>query len=450
MVAPPPESQLKESPISSAFAYHVRKTSDMGACMKGTQPAGRETGRAQGRFLGTLVHVACVIVLVVALCVVSLALHAPGKQDAAGAAELVPVGTVRERTHASKRGVDVSIAMVGDVLMHEGVYQSGLTSDGSYNFDHVFAHVKDAIKGCDLKIVNQETPLGGDVAPFSGYPQFNGPQQMGDAEANAGFNVVLKATNHAMDVGYPAIKSELAFWARRHPGVAVVGMRDPDASTTSVPNGVYVYEKDGFRVAVLNFTFSLNGIADPKGAVSMLEEGHVREAMAYARANADMLVVCPHWGTEYVTEPTETQRRWERLFVECGADVIIGGHPHVIEPVEEFQSARGGTGVCFWSVGNFVSMQRDDACMIGGMAKVTLHKDPDGSCRVVRYALVPLVTHKVRDRSLATYLLSDYTDALAATSANPTCTPEWAQGYVANGLGQKYDPAAGSLSVELG
>lgn len=424
-----------------------------GARMRETQATGTRAGHGPRRCPSALLQAACAIVLVVALGVASMALHAPGapgKAAVASAAELAPLGTVSDRPYVAEPGVDVDLVMVGDVLMHEGVYQSGATADGGYDFDHVFAHVKGDLDGADLKILNQETPLGGDVAPFSGYPQFNGPQQMGDAEAKAGFNVVLKASNHAMDAGYAAIGSELGFWRRRHPGVAVVGMRDPDGPATDAPNGVWVYEKDGFRVAVLNFTFSLNGLRDPRGAVSMLTEEHARDAMAYARAHADMLVVCPHWGTEYVSEPTASQRQWAQLLADGGADVIVGGHPHVIGPVETFRSARGGTGVCFWSVGNFVSTQRDDPTMVGGMAKVTLHKDPDGSCRVVRYALEPVVTHKGRGHDMTTYMLRDYTDALAATSGSPGCTPEWAQGYIAGVLGQGYDPLASRLAAELG
>lgn len=418
--------------------------------MRETQATGTRAGHGLRRCPSALLQAGCAIALVAALGIASMALHAPGAPRAVAAAELAPMGTVSDRPYVAEPGVDVDLVMVGDVLMHEGVYQSGATTGGDYDFDHVFAHVRGELDGAELKILNQETPLGGDVAPFSGYPQFNGPQQMGDAEVKAGFNVVLKASNHAMDAGYAAIGSELGFWRRRHPGVAVVGMRDPDGLATDVPNGVYVYEKDGFRVAVLNFTFSLNGLQDPRGAVSMLTEEHVRDAMAYARAHADMLVACPHWGTEYVSAPTASQRQWAQLLVDCGADVIVGGHPHVIGPVETFASSRGGTGVCFWSVGNFVSAQRNDACMVGGMAKVTLRKDPDGTCRVVRYAFEPVVTHKGNGHEMTTYMLRDYTGALAASSHSLSCTPEWAQGYVACVLGQGYDPLTSRLAAELG
>ena len=219
--------------------------------MRETQATGTRAGHGPRRCPSALLQAGCAIVLVVVLGAVSMALHAPGapgKAAVASAAELAPLGTVSDRPYVAEPGVDVDLVMVGDVLMHEGVYQSGATADGGYDFDHVFAHVKGDLDGADLKILNQETPLGGDVAPFSGYPQFNGPQQMGDSEARAGFNVVLKASNHAMDAGYAAIGSELGFWRRCHPGVAVVGMRDPDGPATDAPNGVWVYEKDGYEL----------------------------------------------------------------------------------------------------------------------------------------------------------------------------------------------------------
>ncbi|SEH37178.1 MULTISPECIES: CapA family protein [Atopobiaceae] len=400
-------------------------------------------GRTVPRVVLVLGTLACLAALALVAWGFALGLR-PSRDVQAPSGE--QVATVCEASLADGPGVDISLTMVGDVLMHEGVYTTGIQSDGSYNYDHLFANVAPQLVGQDIKVLNQETPLGGDVAPLSGYPCFNGPQEVGDAEARVGFNVILKASNHAMDSGYPALSSELRFWSQRHPDVAVIGAADPDSG--QAPDGVRIFRKDGFSVALLNYTYSLNGIPDPKGSVSMLEEGHVRSTMAYAREHADMVVVFPHWGTEYQTEPTQEQRRWEKVFADCGADVIIGAHPHVLEPVETFQTAHGMRGVCFFSLGNFVSTQEDGNRQVGGLARVVLHKDADGACRVASYELRPLVTHRGRGTSMTTYLLSDYTDDLAA-SAGSICTPEWVRDYVASVLGDGYDREACALRVEL-
>lgn len=358
--------------------------------------------------------------------------------------------------------VDITITAVGDVLQHQGVWESGLQPDGTYNFDHVYANLDDALSGSDLNVLNQESILGGDIAPFSSYPSFNGPQEMGDAEVKAGFNVILRASNHTMDMGYDGLASELTFWATQHPEVALLGAADPDLHpsaespdtserddatasvySTGVPlsvNDVCVFEKDGFRVALLNYTYDLNGYSDPRGLVSILSEDHVRQTLVTAHEVADMVVVFPHWGEEYQTAPVASQRQWKEFFRQNGADVIIGSHPHVLEPVETFERASGGTGVCFWSLGNFVSGQAKNETLVGGMARVTLRKDTDGTCSVTAATLEPVITHKGIGTAMTVYRLRDYTNELAATNAFPnaanyTLTPAWAQDFCTQVLG---------------
>lgn len=353
-------------------------------------------------------------------------------------------------TPAQPTSVEIDLTMVGDVLMHGGVYQSGLRDDGTYNFDHVWANVRGSFTGQDLVAANQETPMGGSDLGFSGYPSFNGPQEMGDAEVAAGVNVVLKATNHALDRGYQGVAGELAFWRERHPQVAVLGERDvlaPDPGSLDEP---YVFEKDGFRVALLNYTYGLNGIPDPEGAVSLLDEARIRANVARARElGADLVVAFPHWGAEYATTPSDSQRGWAHVFLDAGVDAVVGGHPHVLEPVEVLERDDGHRMVCFWSVGNFVCTQPQDVMMVGGMAQLRLVKDEAGA-RVAEYALVPLVVHKGAGTDMTTYLLRDYTDDLAATNAgHETLTPGAAQALCQEILGEGYDPAACELRVRL-
>ena len=355
---------------------------------------------------------------------------------------------------AASKPAEINLMMIGDILQHSGVFQSGERSDGTYNFDHIFANIAGELDGQDVKVLNQETILGGTIGEYIGYPSFNGPQEMGDAEAAVGFNVILRASNHTMDMGYAGIHSELTFWKTKHPDVHVLGAIDVQDSNHGSLDDVYVYEKDGFKVALLNYTYGLNGYIDDEGAVSMLEDEHIKKTMAKAKESADMIVVFPHWGEEYHTQPVDSQIEWEKKFVELGADVIIGDHPHVIEPVETIDLANGKKGVCFWSIGNFVSTQPDDENLVGGLAKVTLKKDADGSCSVARYSFEPTVTHKGVGSNMTTYMLRDYTDALAATNeisygSSTTCTPEWVQSFVADVLGSGYDPASCKLSVDL-
>lgn len=346
---------------------------------------------------------------------------------------------------AQGKEVTIDLVMIGDILQHSGVFTSGYLNDGSRNYDHVFAHIGSELEGADIKVVNQETILGGTAFEFTGYPSFNGPQEMGDAEVKAGFNVVLRATNHALDYSYEGLQSELSYWKTSHPEVAVIGAQDPSDPSTSLDD-VYVFEKDGFKVALLNYTYGTNDIPDPQGAVSTLDEEHVRSTLQKADELADMTVVFPHWGEEYCLEPIEDQYKMAQLMMDNGADVIIGGHPHVIEPVEILTASDGRKVPCFWSVGNFISTQVDDQNLIGGVAKVTMHKAPDGACSIEAASFVPTVTHKGIGADMTTYLLRDYNDDLASTNYldsnytdNTTLTVAWANSFCTQVLGQSFD-----------
>lgn len=398
------------------------------------------------------------------------------KSDGAGGAQTAEQQAAIEQANATlppdDGSVDINLLMVGDILFHYQVRQSGLQADGSRNYDHVFAHVLDELADKDIKVLNQETPLGGaqygGTAPdgFSGYPEFNGPQEMADAEAKAGFNVVLKATNHAMDNAssqddpYALVRSEQNYWAKNYPDIAVIGEANPDDPSTSA-NDVYVFEKDGFKVALLNYTQDLNGneALDSQGMVSMLNQEHVRETMAKAREMADMIVVFPHWGEEYSLEPVEMQREWAQVFADEGADVIIGNHPHVMEPVTLVTSSDGKQVPCYWSTGNFISTSPSNESLVGGIAELTLHKDKDGACSVTSAEFKPVISHLGLSTDMSAYPVTEWTDELAAsnwlnTDINPdtdntSLTPAWASQFCSQVLGSAYDATTGVFTLDL-
>ena len=375
---------------------------------------------------------------------------APADQATAQAGGEVESTEATEAPTASP--VQVDLVMIGDILQHAGVYESGFADNGTRNYDHIFAHIGDQIQGADIKVVNQETILGGEAFEFSGYPTFNGPQEMGDAEVKAGFNVILRATNHAMDMGYEGLHEEMSFWHSSYPDVSVLGAKDPEDANDSVDTPT-IFEKDGVKVALLNYTFDLNGFEDPKHCVSLLEEQRVRETVETADGLADFVVVFPHWGDEYELQPVQWQKDMAQVLLDSGADVIIGGHPHVIEPVEVLTTSDGRKVPCFWSVGNFVSTQVDNENLVGGVAKVTMVKDANGSCSIKEASFVPTVTHKGIGTDMTTYLLRDYTDELAATNYlelngtdNTTLTKAWANEFCTQVLGSGFDTNTEQIS----
>ena len=374
---------------------------------------------------------------------------APGSADGSAPHASAPVifdSVARSRS--------ATLCMVGDVLVHQGVWQSGEHADGTRSYDHLFAQVVPAVQAADLAVVNQETVLGGAGLGLSGYPAFNSPQEIGDAEVAAGFDAVLGATNHALDRGMDGIRADLAFWREKHPEVLRAGIADSEEAYRALP----VAERNGVRVAVLNYTYGTNGIplpADAPFAVRMLNEGTIASDVAVAReAGADVVVACPHWGTEYLLTPDNGQRRWAEVFAAQNVDAVIGTHPHVLEPVEVLRNAAGHAMPVFWSLGNFVSTQAAKERMVGGMAQLTFQVGPDG-CRVTAGSLVPVVTHRAAGAAFTTYPLPAYTEELAAQNgirALGGCgdfSLAWCKGFCAQVLGAGFNADACRLDLAL-
>lgn len=310
----------------------------------------------------------------------------------------------------------IKLIMIGDMLLHDVVQYTGEMPDGTYNYDHFFTHIKQDIQNADVAVVNQEVIIGGAEFGISGYPDFNCREEVGDALVKAGFDIILHATNHSMDRGQKGIDNCMNFWDSRYPEIKYLGLN----RTQEDYENIYVYEKNGFKIAMLNYTYGLNGIALPSDRpylVNLLNEEKIKRDLQKAEEIADFTIVYPHWGTEYVYEPDESQRRWAQLFADYGADLVLGAHPHVIEPVEWITGASGNQTLVYYSLGNFISAQQAAPRMLGAMAEITLEKDNDGKVFIKDYGVTPLVTHRVFGcGEITTYKLKDYNDELASRS----------------------------------
>lgn len=195
------------------------------------------------------------------------------------------------------------------------------------------------------------------------------------------------------------------------------------------------------KIAILNYTYGTNGIslpADMPYAVSLLEEEKVKQDLAQAEEAADFTIVCPHWGTEYSHDISAEQERWAKWMVENGADLILGTHPHVIEPVEWVESTSGKKGLVYYSLGNFVNATSGSGAgitdrMVGAMAKVTLARGEDGQVGIQSYGVEPLITHlRYGTGQITTYLLADYTQELAEENETKEKDPAFSLEYCKN------------------
>lgn len=316
---------------------------------------------------------------------------------------------------------EVTLIMVGDILMHMPVNNSGRLADGSRNFDHLFTYTKDMIEAADIAIVNQEVILGGPELGISGYPRFNTYYEVGDALVNAGFDVILHATNHSLDRGREGIENCLSFWEENYPDIAVIGIYE----SAEAQEEIYVCEQDGIKIAILNYTYGTNGLPFPAGmpyAVNLLDREKIAADVARAKEMADFIVLCPHWGTEYVLKETQNQRDWAAFFMECGVDLVIGTHPHVIEPVEMLYDEDGNEMLVYYSLGNYVNATAGEDSdigtrMLGAMATVTISRNEEGEVYIKEYGAEPLVTYFSADRkTVLVYPMDAFTDDMAAGS----------------------------------
>ncbi len=317
---------------------------------------------------------------------------------------------------------EISLVMVGDILLHSKLQMTVVREDGTYHYDRIFEDMKPEITEADLALVNQEVIIGGAELGVSGYPCFNAPYEIGDALVESGFDVICHATNHALDKGKKGLLNCVQFWKEEYPQIATIGIYETEEESEQI----YTYEQDGITIAVLNYTYGTNGIALPKDmpfAVNLLEEEKVIADIQKAEEIADFTIVCPHWGTEYVLEQTAAQEKWAKLFLEHGVDLVIGTHPHVIEPIEMLEDEETGHKMLvYYSIGNFVNWTSESGAgkanrMVGGMAKVTIGLDENEEAVITDYGVTALVTHlKQETEGVYTTRLSDYTQELSLVS----------------------------------
>ena len=233
------------------------------------------------------------------------------------------------------------MVMVGDALIHYGVYRDAKTSDGGYDFKPMLAS----------------------------YPMFNSPYEVGDAFIDCGFDVVSLATNHTMDKGEKGVLNSVAYW-KNHPEIVTSGQWASEEER----NEPKVYEKNGIKYAFFSYTMWNNGLKTPAGKSYLSNEYSQEKAKAdieQVRDKVDVVIVAMHWGTEYSLGVSAAQEQEADYLSSIGVDLIIGAHPHVVEPMEYIND---GKTFVIYSLGNFISDQDGVERLTGLMAEVSILK----------------------------------------------------------------------------
>ncbi len=311
---------------------------------------------------------------------------------------------------AEPEPVTVHLTAYGDNLLHMGISAYSQLEDGSYDFSPIYSDISAAASGADIAIINQEVVLGGSELGISGYPNFNAPHEAADALAGAGFDVMTLATNHILDKGAEGVASMLDYIRTNFPDMLTTGAYLSEEERGTIP----VKEVSGVRIALLNYTYGLNGHSSSQVYINQIQDEVMLSDIARARDEADYVVVCMHWGEENQLEPSAEQKRLAALLADAGADLIIGTHPHVVQPMEVLTGADGHETLVYYSLGNLVSLQHETANMLGGVADVSITFQ-DGQLIAADYEYSFVVTQWDENHAGShVYPWSSYTPELAA------------------------------------
>lgn len=307
-----------------------------------------------------------------------------------------------------------TILSTGDLLMHGGLINAANQGDGTYDFGYIFPYITEYVTAADYAVANLETTLAGTAKPYQGNPMFNCPDELVDAAKNAGFDMLLTASNHSYDSQQPGFERTIR--TVREKGLTNLG------TMLSAEEPKYVVQDiNGIKIGMIAYTYedslgpgnppALNYNPMNAGGYDLINcfrhsdpdslYNHLGPQMELMKADgAEAIVVYLHWGQEYKLEANASQKEIAQHLCDMGVDVIIGGHPHVVEPVELLESAADPSHrtVCLYSMGNAVSNQRQGLLKSittahtedGVLFSVTFSKYSDGTVYLEDVELIPI------------------------------------------------------------
>ncbi|KZE67701.1 capsular biosynthesis protein [Fictibacillus phosphorivorans] len=301
-----------------------------------------------------------------------------------------------------EKTTSLTLAAVGDILIHDTVYNSAKTASG-YDFNRNFLPVKPYLVQPDITMANQETMIGGTKLGLSSYPSFNSPHEVGDALKANGVDLVTLANNHTLDRGEKVIVSALNYWNQIDVMYTGAYLNNQDRQN------IRLIKKNDITVSFLSYTYGTNGIPVPTGKdhlVNLIEVERIKRDIAEAKKLSDVNVVSLHFGNEYERLPNDFQKEIVKVVTEAGGDIIIGHHPHVLQPVKWEAASDGSKTFVAYSLGNFLSGQRREYKDIGGVVQLTVTKHQKGDETSIdltepkflpTYVDRPFVVHPMKD-----------------------------------------------------
>ena len=314
-----------------------------------------------------------------------------------------------------KKDISFTITALGDVLCHNTQYWDAEDkANGTYDFSYVFENVKQYTSAGDVTIANIETSFAN--APYSNYPTFNSPPQLATALKDIGIDIITTAGNHCLDKGYKGLTETIDVLDKN--GLEHLGTY----KSAEEQKKLFVKDINGAKVAFINYTYGTNGIPVPTGkeyCVNIIDKDKIKKEIEKAKEEkVDVIIACMHWGEEYHTSPVKSQEDLADFLFQNGVDIIIGNHPHVIEPFEtrEVKMPDGTTKQCFvaYALGNFTADQNYANTRDSIIINLKVTKKADGTVSIDKSDYIPLYIYKNTAKSSKKFVLIDLRKAIAA------------------------------------
>ncbi len=344
------------------------------------------------------------------------------KQEIENERQLENEAKEKEEQENAKEETDTTftLAAIGDVMCHNTQYIDAYNSDTKeYDFSYVFDEIKFYTQTADISVGNLETSFAGEERGYSNYPTFNTPDALAYSLKDIGIDVLSTAGNHCLDMGFDGLSRTID--VLNDADIAHLGTYKTQEEQDQV---LFKYVK-GVKIAFINYTYGTNGIPVPKDknfCVNLIDKDLIKKHIETAKSqNADMIVACMHWGTEYRTTANKEQEELADFLFQNGVDIILGNHPHVLEPMEKktVTLEDGTTKDCFviYSLGNFICDQRLDNTRNSIILNLTITKHLDGNLTIDKVDYVPIYMYTDTTKNIKKMRLIDINKAIETYDA---------------------------------
>ena len=290
-----------------------------------------------------------------------------------------------------------TLSAIGDVMCHNTQYMDAYDSNtGTYDFSYVFDNISSYTKTADICIGNLETSFAGEDRGYSNYPTFNSPDSLADSLKRIGVDVLSTAGNHALDMGFSGLSRTIDVLDKAD--ISHLGTY----KTQEDQDKVLIKYVKGVKIAFINYTYGTNGISvpsDKKFCINLIDKALIKKHIETAKnQNADIIVACMHWGTEYQTKQNSEQKELADFLFQHGVNVIIGNHPPVIQPMEKrtvtLEDGSTRDGFVAYALGNFICDQNAVNTRDSIILNLKITKHTDGSITIDNYDYVPIYMYK--------------------------------------------------------